>query len=138
LRRPPHDRVSRFFDDFLERRRPRRFRATGEELAALAAAAELASLPQAASLPDPTFVRRLERSLRRELDAAGREGGSAMTMSRRALLGTMRTAAAAAVVGAIADHSLRDRGPTVPSSSTNVPDGGRWRPVADRIEVLVV
>src|SRR5260370_36651304 len=51
-------------------------------------------------------------------------------MSRRALLQTAGTVAAAAVVGAIADHSLLNPGPAAWSSSANVPGGGRWRPVA--------
>ncbi len=130
MRRAPQDRVARFVDDLVERRRPGRFHATEEEFAALAGAVELASLHPGASLPDPEFVQRLERSLRRDLNPWVREPGSSRTMSRRALLQTGGTAAAAAVVGAIADHSLLNPGPAASSSSTMVPDGGRWRPVA--------
>ena len=40
MRRQPQDRVSRFVDDLLKRRRPARFRATSEELEALTAATD--------------------------------------------------------------------------------------------------
>jgi nitrite reductase/ring-hydroxylating ferredoxin subunit len=127
VRRQPHDHVSGFVDDLLNRRRPRRFKATAEELEALQAAAELAPLKAGADLPDPRFVERLQRRLGRELED---RPAATRAWSRRGLLQAAGAAAAAVVVGAAVDHAVV--GSTAPSSgsSTLVPNEGQWRPVA--------
>ncbi len=48
MRRRPQDRLSSFVDDLLEGKRPRRFRATADEVEALMGAAQLAELPAGA------------------------------------------------------------------------------------------
>jgi cytochrome b6-f complex iron-sulfur subunit len=127
MRRRPQDRVSGFVDDLLKRRRPRRFKATPEELEALSAAAELAPLRAGADLPDPRFVERLEQRLRQELEhppAADRG------WTRRGLLQAAGAAAAAAVVGAAADRAVVSSTSTQSGSTSLVANGAQWRPVA--------
>jgi cytochrome b6-f complex iron-sulfur subunit len=123
----PQDLVSGFVDDLLKRRRPRRFKASDEELEALGAAAELAPLKAGADLPDPQFVERLERRLRRELEHPSATTGG---WTRRRLLQAGSAAAAAAMVGVAADRAAV--GSTPPSSGvgTLLPNDARWRPVA--------
>lgn len=127
MMRQPQDRVSRFVDDLLRRRRPRRYKATSEELQALEAAAELAPLRAGADLPDPRFVERLEHRLRQELED---RPAANPAWTRRGLLQAAGAAAAAAVVGAAVDHAVV--GSTAPpsGSGTLVPNAGQWRPVA--------
>ena len=50
--RNPVDLVAQFVDDLLRGRRPRRFIATPEDVEALGAASELASLRPGSDLPD--------------------------------------------------------------------------------------
>jgi nitrite reductase/ring-hydroxylating ferredoxin subunit len=127
MRRQPQDRVTRFVDDLLKRRRPARFRATSEELEALAAATELASLKAGADLPDPRFVERLEGRLRQELED---RPAKTRIWTRRGLLQAAGAAAAAAVVGVTVDRTVLS--PTVPASESGalVPNAAQWRPVA--------
>lgn len=127
MRRQPHDRVSGFVDDLLKRRRPRRFKATPEELEALSAAAELAQLRTGADLPNQRFVDRLEQRLRQELEASP---PATRTWTRRGLLQTAGAAAAAAVAGVAADRALLGSTSSQPGSNTLVPNGAQWRSVA--------
>jgi cytochrome b6-f complex iron-sulfur subunit len=127
VRRQPQDRVSRFVDDLIRRRRPRRFKASPEELDALKAAAELAPLRAGADLPDPRFVERLEHRLRGELEIrpiANRR------WTRRGLLQAAGATAAAAVVGAAADRTVLGSTSTPAGSGTLLPNDARWHPVA--------
>lgn len=130
MRGGPQDRLSRFVDDIVKRRRPRRFKATSEELEALAGAIELARLRPGADLPDPEFVQRLERDLRREFDPPLKGTEAAQGFSRRAVLRTAGTVAAAAVLGAVADRSILNSRTAVTTPNTVVPNQGRWQPVA--------
>jgi cytochrome b6-f complex iron-sulfur subunit len=127
MRRQPQDRVSRFVDDLLKRRRPARFKATSEELEALTAATELAPLKAGVDLPDPRFVARLEDRLRQELEDPP---ARSRVWSRRGLLQAAGAAAAAAVVGVTVDRTVLN--PTGPASEpgTLVPNAAQWRPVA--------
>ena len=54
--RSPVDRIAAFVEDLIHNRRPRRFKASPEELAALRAAAELSGARPGADLPDRQFV----------------------------------------------------------------------------------
>jgi len=54
--RCPVDRIAAFVDDVIQNRRPRRFKASPEELHALRAAAELAGARPGADRPDRQFV----------------------------------------------------------------------------------
>jgi hypothetical protein len=54
--RGPVDRIAAFVEDLIHNRRPCRFKASPEEMAALRAAAELASSRPGANRPDRQFV----------------------------------------------------------------------------------
>jgi hypothetical protein len=54
--RGPVDRIAAFVEDLIHDRRPHRFKASPQEMAALRAAAELASLRPGAARPDRQFV----------------------------------------------------------------------------------
>jgi cytochrome b6-f complex iron-sulfur subunit len=120
----PDRRVGRFVEDLLRNRRPRRFRATPEELAAMRAAAELRSARLGADLPDPAFVDRLGRRLREELSGEG----AARSLTRRRLLLRAGTVAAAAVAGGAAGVA-GDRLIPAAAGRELVPAGATWQPV---------
>jgi cytochrome b6-f complex iron-sulfur subunit len=119
-------RLAGFVEDLLRNRRPRRFRASREELEAIRTAAELRAARPGADLPDPAFVDRLGRRLRRELDG---ETAPSSPVSRRRLLLGAGTAAAAAVAGA-AVGVVADR-LALPAAGSRelVPAGATWQPV---------
>ncbi|HEY4027715.1 MAG TPA: Rieske (2Fe-2S) protein, partial [Candidatus Dormibacteraeota bacterium] len=122
----PERRLSRFVDALLKNRRPRRFRASPDELAAMRAAARLRAVRTGADLPDPAFVDRLGRRLREELvgEPARR------SLSRRRLLVTAGTAAAAAVAGGVAGAAADRLAPEPPGAPRElVPAGASWLPV---------
>jgi cytochrome b6-f complex iron-sulfur subunit len=122
----PEKRISRYVEALLRNRRPRRFRASPEELAAMRAAARLRAVRPGADLPDPTFVDRLGRRLRSELvgEPARR------SLSRRRLLLTAGTAAAAAVAGGVSGVAA-GRGMATDGAGPRelVPAGATWLPV---------
>jgi Rieske Fe-S protein len=124
------DRVSRFVDDLLHGRRPRRFDASKEEIEAMTAAAGLVSARVGADLPDKAALDRIHTKLSRALD----ESAVDRRVSRRAWMRTVGTAAAAVVVGVALDEVVTGqnllRSPGGGSASTLTPDIGTWRPVA--------
>jgi nitrite reductase/ring-hydroxylating ferredoxin subunit len=122
----PQDRVGRFVDDLLRNRRPRRFEASDEEAEAIRGALEVRSAKVGTDLPDPEFVRKLERKV---LAEAGEGAPTIAHLTRRALLRTAGTAAAAMVVGAGIEYKLTST-QTGPISEELVPNGADWRPVA--------
>ena len=128
----PERRIARFVEDLLRNRRPRRFRATPEELAAMRAAAELRAARPGADLPDPVFVDRLGRRLREELTGEPR----ARSLTRRRLLLGAGTAAAAAVAGGAAGIA-GDRAIAVTGGRELVPEGATWQPVMAASAVAV-
>ncbi len=129
----PADRVARFVDDLLHRRRPRRFAASEDELAAMSAAAGMASARVGADLPDKAALDRIHNRLSNAMDERPVVVGN---FTRRTLLRTMGTAAAALVVGAGVGELLSKQGrPAAPetgggSATVLTPDNGVWRPVA--------
>ena len=126
MRWRPENRVGRYLDALLKRRRPARFKATDEEWEAIAAASELASSRPGADLPDPAFVERLARRLRAELEP---RPARPSLLNRRALLQTAGASAAAAVAGAVLDHVVVG-GMVAQQAATLIPSQGSWRPVA--------
>jgi hypothetical protein len=54
--RGPVDRIAAFVEDLIHNRRPCRFKASAEEMAALRAAAELCSARPGANRPDRRFI----------------------------------------------------------------------------------
>ena len=122
----PENRVDRFVDDILKDRRPRRFSPTEDEAEAIRGALEVSGAKAGTPVPDPDFVRRLEGKV---LAQAGR-GRLRTLLSRRALLGTAGTAAAAMLVGGAVEHQLAASSASPASSPTLAPEGGDWRQVA--------
>lgn len=127
----PADRVARFVDDLLHGRRPRRFSASSEELEAMSAAAGLASAPVGADLPDRAALDRIHGRL-----AAAMDESPALDrhVTRRMLLRTFGTAAAAMVIGVGLDEVITKQGKSPAEggggSTVLTPDSGAWRPVA--------
>ncbi len=128
----PADRVARFVDDLLHGRRPRRFNASPEEVEAMTAAAGMVSARVGADLPDKAALDRIHSRLAVALDdspALDRH------LTRRMLLRTFGTAAAAMVIGVGLDEVLTRQGKSPAEgggggSSVLMPDAGAWRPVA--------
>ena len=128
----PADRVARFVDDLLHGRRPRAFAASEDELAAMRAATSMASARVGADLPDKAALDRIHKRLS---DAMDERPVVERHITRRTLLGTLGTAAAALVVGAGVGEMLAKQGqrPAAPGTATTtvlMPDNGAWRPVA--------
>jgi Rieske Fe-S protein len=127
----PADRVARFVDDLLHGRRPRRFAATQEEAEAMKAAAGLASARVGADLPTKETLDRIHGRLSAALDESPVVD---RRLTRRAMLRTFGTAAAAVVVGVALDEvAIHQNNPAEPgggSATVLMPDSGTWRPVA--------
>jgi cytochrome b6-f complex iron-sulfur subunit len=124
--RNPVDLVAKFVDDLLRGRRPRRFIADPEDVEALGAAAELASLRPGSDLPDADFVDKLGRKLASAMEPA--QQPERRVVSRRALLQSAGLAAAAGVAGAVIDRTIVSQPST--SQATLTPQSGTWRQVA--------
>jgi Rieske Fe-S protein len=132
----PADRVARFVDDLLHGRRPRRFRASQEELDAMTAAAGMVSARVGADIPDKAALDRIHRRLSAALDESP---AADRGLTRRTWLRTMGTAAAAVVVGVALDEVVTNRSksatpPGAPQAEL-MPDSGTWRPVASVAEL---
>jgi cytochrome b6-f complex iron-sulfur subunit len=125
----PVERIAAFVDDLVYGRRPRRFRASPEDLETLQVAAEIRSAQPAADLPTQAFIDGLGHRLRTRMDATPRDA----SVSRRALFRTAGFAAAAGIAGVALDRALVG----LPSSEqgTMTPTNGTWRPVATVQEV---
>ena len=129
--RNPVDLVAQFVDDLLRGRRPRRFTAAPEDVEALGAASELASLRPGSDLPDAEFVDKLGRKLTSAM--APPTMAERRVVSRRALLQSAGLAAAAGVAGAVIDRTIVSQ----PSAgqATLTPQNGTWRPVASLAQI---
>ena len=123
--RTPVERIAAFVDQLLHNRRPRRFKASGEEIEALRAAAELRSVQPGSDLPDRDFIERLARQLRSRMEPPLPHS----SVTRRALLRTAGLAAAAGVAGAVIDRTIVSQ-PQPGQQATLTPDQGTWRAVA--------
>jgi len=62
--RGPVDRIAAFVEDLIHNRRPCRFKASPEEMAALHAAAELAAMRPGANRPDRQFLEKVHAYIR--------------------------------------------------------------------------
>ena len=127
--------LRRYIDDLLRGDRPRRFRAAPTDIGELRTAIELRAAGLGSGAPREDFVAELHRRLAAELDDA-QPGWAGHVVDRRRLLAQgAGIAAAAAVVGAVVDHTLiagRDTvGPETPQvADTLTPTAGDWRTVA--------
>lgn len=136
----------RFIADLLRGRRPRSFRAEHTDLGQLRAAITLRAARPGSAAPREEFVTDLHRRLAAELvpEQTNQEipvlppAGSVVDGTRRRLVQASSIAAAAAVVGAVADHALTTRtpAPTGPGEAqTLVPTTGQWRTVSTSAEL---
>ena len=133
----PADRVARFVDDLLRGRRPRGFKASQEEVEAMTAAAGLVAGRVGADLPDKAALDRIHSKLAAALDESPALDHH---VTRRVLLRTFGTAAAAMVIGIGLDEVARTqvKAPAESGgggSTVLMPDGGAWRPVASVTEL---
>ena len=127
--RTPVDRIARFVDDLIHNRRPRRFKASAEEMQAIQGAATLRTAQPGADLPSGDFIDRLGRQLRSQMEPSPAHG----SVTRRALLRTAGFAAAAGVAGAVIDRTIVSQ--PLGQQATLMPDHGTWRPVAALVDV---
>jgi nitrite reductase/ring-hydroxylating ferredoxin subunit len=128
----PADRVARFVDDLLRGRRPRGFKASQEEVEAMTAAAGLVAARVGADLPDKAALDRIHSKLAAALDESP---ALDRHVTRRVLLRTFGTAAAAMVIGVGLDEVARTQGKAPVESGGGpstvlMPDSGAWKPVA--------
>jgi Rieske Fe-S protein len=130
----PADRVARFVDDLLRGRRPRGFKASPEEVEAMTAAAGLVSGRAGADLPDKAALDRIHSKLAATLDESPTVDRH---VTRRMLLRTFGTAAAAMVIGVALDEVATRQGKAPADGSGGgggqavlMPESGTWRPVA--------
>ena len=127
----PADRVARFVDDLLRGRRPRGFKASPEEVEAMTAAAGLVSARVGADLPDKAALDRIHSKLAAALDESP---ALDRHVTRRMLLRTFGTAAAAMVIGVGLDEVATRQGKSPVEggggSAVLMPDSGAWKPVA--------
>jgi len=121
----PERRLRCFVDALLKNRRPRRFRASPDELDAMRAAILLRAARTGADLPDPAFVDRLGRRLRERVSGEP----AVARVSRRRLLAAAGTTAAAAVAGGIAGVAGDRLATTTGGSRELIPNGARWQAV---------
>ncbi|MBV9164309.1 MAG: Rieske 2Fe-2S domain-containing protein [Pseudonocardiales bacterium] len=129
--------VRRFVADLLAGRRPRSFRADDTDVGPLRAAITLRAARPGSTAPGDEFVTDLHRRL-----AAAQTDQDVQPLplprpvvdgTRRRLVAATSIAAAAAAVGAVADHALTSRSPA-PSrpggQQTLLPNTGEWRTVS--------
>ena len=116
--------VSRWIDDLLHERSPRRLRNAEEDAKVLATAIDLRSASPGAGLPDPQFVESLRQRLARDTQG---EVPVAPRVSRRTLLASGGLAAATAAAGLVVGERL-----TSPSTAQRelLPNGAAWTAVA--------
>ncbi|HEY7198933.1 MAG TPA: Rieske (2Fe-2S) protein [Candidatus Dormibacteraeota bacterium] len=126
-------RIAHYVEDLLRNRRPRRFHASLEELSAMRAAIRLRSARLGADVPDPAFVDRLGRRLRREMAGAGAAAGGVPlpALSRRRLLVAAGAAAVAGGVAGIAGERVAGSAAAMRGAGRRelVPAGATWHPV---------
>jgi len=118
-------RISRWVDDLLHDRSPRRLRGAEEDADVLAAAIALRSASPDAGLPDPHFIESLRQRVARETQGVV---APAPRMSRRSLLATGGLAAATAAAGVVVGERFAT---TSTPQLRLVPDAGSWVGVAD-------
>jgi nitrite reductase/ring-hydroxylating ferredoxin subunit len=130
--------VDGFVDALLDDKRPPRFPAEDDEARQMLLAATLRAGRPGADAPRAEFVDKLERALRRQVEAQGGTATASPLVTRRRLLGGAAAAAAAVAAGAGIDRVIDRRvEPGAPASSELVPSDGRWVDVAAVEEVPV-
>lgn len=129
--------LTRYIEDLIRSRRPRRFKASEDDAAMVRAAITLRAARQGSGEPTDEFVTSLHKKLAAELDPPpARRAASAGAGARRTFLRAAAFAggaAAAVAAGAGIDHVVTSR--TAPASSpaaegTLTPSHGTWLTVA--------
>ena len=119
--------ISRYVDDLIRSRRPRRFPASDEDAGVARTAITLRAARPGSGAPRDEFVTALHQRLAAELDPPALR--PAMTR-RRTFLRAATVAGGAAVAGAGIDHALSTHAaPGVPAAALT-PDDGAWQTVA--------
>jgi cytochrome b6-f complex iron-sulfur subunit len=122
--------ISRYVDDLLRGRRPRRFVPTDDESDALRAAIELRNAQPETAIPRPEFLAELRGRLAEQAALAG-EGEPEPTpmpvRRRRVLLAGAGVAAASAVVAVTVDRAIGVG--AVAASGTLTPTDGEWKTI---------
>jgi nitrite reductase/ring-hydroxylating ferredoxin subunit len=121
--------ISRFVEDLLRSRRPRRFRASEADAALARTAVTLRAARPGSGAPREEFVTGLHRQLAAEL---GPPVASRAVTRRRTVLRTAGVAAGAALAGAGIDHGLAAPAPAAAPAggATLTPHPGGWLTVA--------
>jgi len=130
-------RIAGFVEALRRNRRPKRFDAKPEDVEAMRAAIEMTSGRPGATLPSSDFINDLHNRIAEQLDEPTSSPRPTSLISRRAAIGGLSAAAAAAVAGAVVDRELLRPSSTlrVASSQELVPDEGSWQPVVAENEV---
>jgi nitrite reductase/ring-hydroxylating ferredoxin subunit len=135
--------ITRYVEDLIRSRRPRRFAADEDSAGLARTAITLRAARPGSGAPREEFVLGLHKRLARELDppgpapVAGQASSGRASSGRRAFLraatvtGGVAVAGGAALAGAGAEHALtaRSAGPLSPAA-TLIPDNAEWRTVA--------
>jgi cytochrome b6-f complex iron-sulfur subunit len=124
--------ITRYVDELLRSRRPRRFRASGEDARLARAAVTLRAARPGGAARDE-FVTALHKRLAAELDPPG---PASTVRRRRAFLRSAAIAAGAAVGGGI-DHQVtaRTRPGTAPAAAMLTPSHGTWKTLASSADL---
>jgi nitrite reductase/ring-hydroxylating ferredoxin subunit len=116
--------ITRYIEDLVRSKRPRRFRASEEEIGLARTAITLRAARPASGEPAEEFVTALHKKLAAELDppTVSRAAGARRTFLRTAAV------AGAAAAGAVIDHMLTSRRRSAPmAAGTLMPTPGAWR-----------
>lgn len=127
--------VSRYVEDLVRSRRPRRFRASEDDTAMVRTAITLRAARPGGGEPAEEFITTLRKKLAAELDPppARRSAGARRAFLRAA---TVAGAVAAGAAGAGIDHALTSRTAAGPSpADTLTPSRGIWLTVADSADL---
>ena len=125
--------LTRYIEDLIRSRRPRRFKASEEDAAIVRTAITLRAARQGSGEPTDEFVTSLHKKLAAELEPppARRAAGARRTFLRAAA--AAGGAAAAVAAGAGIDHVVTSRtapGPSPAAAGTLTPSHGIWLTVA--------
>lgn len=133
--------VRRYVDDVLAGRRPRSFRPDESDAELMRAAITLRAGRLGANTPSEAFLTDLQQRLAADMDAptSGDDARSRTPTNRRTILIGTSAAAAAAVAGAVFDHTIvgvaADQDGPATGQGTLQPTNGAWRAVAASADV---
>ncbi len=127
-------KLTRYVEDLLGRRRPRRFDATADDAAVARAAITLRAARPGSDEPRAAFVAELHDRLAAELGATPEP--QARPATRRQFVQVASVAASAAALGAGVVKAVSGESPHRPSAEPTLsPNLGEWRTVARTVDV---